>query len=396
MVVGFYELQRRLRALGWYVEWEYASQEGHVWEDMPTHHEVGPFAGEEIHRGKVLVSFTGDSDAYKVPEGMSSDDVFDWYEIVLNYLSDEDADGLEKYLEEYGHPELPLPNLEGWGGNEFLCPWEEMIDELIIPIADECGCRVIRNSMGDRCWIEWGDPDASDRFYPQNKDPEYYQTRNFAKSSKSGKPITINADPPEAAAASSIEEEIEPQYKFVVVNWGSETREPSKYSKTLERHFPADIPDDKICDEVSDEELMIMAKGKWPPELWHLSTYRNPRSARAITHLTKRLCNKGKRNDRYFGDRGGYERNIANNPVTTPAALKMLVVGGFGAGMNKEKFLDIMSHPNCNLSVWKAFAENGFRQWAAEHPACPKRILKLLSEDTEPAVRSAAESRLAQ
>ena len=395
MDCGFYELQRRLRDLGWYVEWEYASQESHIWEDMPEDHEAGPFVGQEIDKSKVLFSFTGDSDAYKVPEGMSSDDVFDWHQIVLSYLSDEDAVGLEKYLEEYGHPELPLPNPEGWGGNEFLCPWEEMIDELIIPIADQCGCRVIRSQMGDRCWIEWGDPDASDRFYPQNKDTEYYQKRDFAKGSKSGKPITINADSPEAVAASSITEEIEPIYRFI--RWSRDGQEDI-HSRALGRTFPAEITENKICDVVSDEELMIMAKGREAPELWQLSNYQNPRAARAITHLAKRLCLRRKRNDRWYGARGDYEDNIAKNPVTTSAALKILVENPFGTAF-EEKFLDIMSHPNCNLTVWKAFAESdnwGLRQLAAEHPACPKRILKLLSEDTEPAVRSAAESRLAQ
>ena len=165
---SFYEFQKKLRELGWYVEWTYASQESHIWEDMPFEHEVGPFEGEEIHQGKVLVSFTGDVDAYKVPSHMSEEEVYDWYDCVRSFLEDEDKEGLDQYLEQYGHPELPPPTPEGWGGNEFLCPWDEMIEEVIIPVAEATGCRVTPKACS--CWIEWGDPNSDNRFYPANKD----------------------------------------------------------------------------------------------------------------------------------------------------------------------------------------------------------------------------------
>ena len=85
---------------------------------------------------------------------MSSDDVFDWYEI-LDYISDEDADGA--YLEEYGHPELPLP-IPKVVEEIIFCPRVEMIDELIIPIATsavvvsyEAKWGSVLDEWGDRC-----------------------------------------------------------------------------------------------------------------------------------------------------------------------------------------------------------------------------------------------------
>lgn len=370
----FYDLQSKLQALGWYVEWSYASQENHVFEDMPTHHEVGPFAGEKIDEGKVLVSFIGDCDEYKVPEGMSDDDLFDWHECVVGALAVGPSD-LEQYLEQFVHQKLPFPTPEGWGGNEFIGPSEEIIEEVILPVAEACGCRV---KTGDgSCWIEWGDLDASKRFYPQRKYSGYYEKRNFAQSVKGQK--LASSDSFQDKPLSDVEEKIDRMYGFTRIQFGD--GEEVICSDALGRHFPSDIEDSKICDEVSDEELMMMAKGKWAPDLWHLSTYQDPRAARAITHLTKRLSKGRSKKDFWRGDRGDYERNIAQNPATSSAALKMLVEGGFGSAF-KEKWLDIMSHPNCNLSVWRAFAEREFPEdWIVNHPACPPSILKRLNND---------------
>lgn len=57
---AFYELQSRLRQLGWYFESTYAFQENHMWEDMPSCHEDGPFKGDDIDDAKTLVSYTGE------------------------------------------------------------------------------------------------------------------------------------------------------------------------------------------------------------------------------------------------------------------------------------------------------------------------------------------------
>ena len=62
---AFYELQSRLRQLGWYFEWTYADQANHMWEDMPSCHEDGPFKGDWIDHAKTLVSYTENGDLDK-------------------------------------------------------------------------------------------------------------------------------------------------------------------------------------------------------------------------------------------------------------------------------------------------------------------------------------------
>jgi hypothetical protein len=227
---AFYELQNKLRAKGWYVEWTFASQESHVWEEIPTYHETGPFQGRDIDPSKVLVSYIGDSDKNEGPEGISSDEVYDWHELVVDFLVSDDKQGLGEFLKDNSHPDLRLPTPEGWGGNDFLCPWEEGIYEDVVPIAESCGCRCTPDIGG--LWIEWGDP--NNRWYPKNKsgpaveDPKDYENPNEGKHFFSG------------------------------LGWIPSDQSPAEWA--------------------SDEQLSILAKSKWPDQYLSLSKYEDAQS----------------------------------------------------------------------------------------------------------------------
>tara|TARA_B110000285_G_scaffold228077_1_gene290450 strand:- start:1171 stop:1536 length:366 start_codon:yes stop_codon:yes gene_type:complete len=108
----FYELQSRLRQLGWYFEWTVADQENHIWEDMPSRHEDGPFKGDWIDDAKTLVSLTGERRSrQKRPKQYSGNDFF------------------------------------------FLPEAEQNVIE-ILPIIKESGCRH-RGVYGRELWIGW-------------------------------------------------------------------------------------------------------------------------------------------------------------------------------------------------------------------------------------------------
>ena len=109
---AFYQLQSRLRQLGWYFEWTYADQENHMWEDMPSCHEDGPFKGDWIDDAKTLVSYTGERRSrQKRPEQYSGNDFY------------------------------------------FLAEAEQNVIT-ILPIIEESGCRH-RGIYGHELWIGW-------------------------------------------------------------------------------------------------------------------------------------------------------------------------------------------------------------------------------------------------
>lgn len=56
-----------------------------------------------------------------------------------------------------------------------------------------------------------------------------------------------------------------------------------------------------------------------------------------------------------------------------------------------------MDHLNCNFSIWHLFVDdnNGFvREYAAKHPNCPIKVLKLLTNDSLKKVSNAAQKNL--
>ena len=336
---AFYELQNKLRTRGWYVEWTFSSQENHVWEDIPSHHEIGPFCGKEIDLGKVLVSYIGDSDSNEVPEGLSYEEVFDWHEVVVDFLSSGDEKGLNNFFKKNSHPDLRLPTPEGWGGNEFLCPWEEGMYDEVIPLAESCGCRCTAGFGG--LWIEWGD--SNDRWYPKNK---------------SG---PLCEDPKDAVNPN------EGEHYFSDLGWIPCDQSPAEWA--------------------SGEQLLVLAKSKWPDQYLPVSRYENPRVVKALRVLVKR-CVSGDR----MNSRMEVVQNLLNNPVSDASVLRGLV-----KCENPDIRCKIMDHLNCNLSIWHLFVDdnNGFvREYAAKHPNCPVKVLKLLTNDSLKKVSNAAQKNL--
>ena len=141
---GFYRLQKRLREAGWYVEWTYALQGGHAWEDMPMRHQEGPHKGLDIDMTKCLISFTGDPfDRLEYPDDMSDEEHEEWHEKIDGRLSEGDMDGVAELTGHDWVNRLQDASPESWGGNEFMfngC--DEGLANLIeiLPLIEECGC----------------------------------------------------------------------------------------------------------------------------------------------------------------------------------------------------------------------------------------------------------------
>ena len=141
---GFYRLQTRLRAEGWYFECTDATAGGHAWEDMPMNHQEGPFKGMAIDLSKCLISFLQDPfDELEYPEDMSEEECEEMYEEVAERLSQGDMDGVAELTGQDWVKRLEDPSPENLGGNEFMFSSDgEGLSNLkeILHLIEECGC----------------------------------------------------------------------------------------------------------------------------------------------------------------------------------------------------------------------------------------------------------------
>ena len=132
---GFRRLQQRLREEGWYVGWNLPCCSSCAWAELPYEFEDGT----DIDFSKVLFNHSQDCEVEpEPPEGLSEEEEEEWWESIEGFETLSPEEQTESCFCFDGSKQ-GVKNLKA-----------------ILPIIEECGCKVNWNGKGDtRPDISW-------------------------------------------------------------------------------------------------------------------------------------------------------------------------------------------------------------------------------------------------
>jgi len=166
--MSFFKMKEALQAEGWFVGWNLPCCQTCAWGELPYEHEEGPFKGQKLNFEKVLFNHSQDCEVYGSEEECP---VCDGEGVVEGDSGELDEDcmecrgtGYEDFGSDTGDYDTSVHgfvcNFPQQQESSLFCfdGSPEGVENLkaILPIIEECGCKVSWDGSGDsRIDISW-------------------------------------------------------------------------------------------------------------------------------------------------------------------------------------------------------------------------------------------------